>query len=488
MSDENSVQLPFERDRQAAALGHLIQDDKFFSHTLGRITPEWFSDAYCQKILKGKLDFYEKYKRPPTPEELLALPEFVKEDAKTRIRLTEVFNDCLQQTQKYGLDAITVELTGWWHAIVYQQGIRKSSMLYNNKKNGEAYQALSETVHDLKYTTFDQDREETFDNYLDDFEQAQIEYNDALSFGLTIFDQLLAPKATSGCLLKGDMSLIIAASNAGKTKSLITTIAYNIKRGKKCLWAIHEGRVADLKESMRCAMLNCTATQLYANYLRPEYQQTIQEANFLLKNYLTFLPLSKPGLTVEEVDAIIRKKHDEAIAKTGKGYELIVDDYPAKLTTSKNRGNMPKRLEDEVIYNYFRTMAENLNVHVLTAIQANREGSKVNKGLKEVRLLTKEDVQESWGAITAATNVWTINRSDMAAAANILTYYIDKSRSSETGWAITCHTDYGRCITHSDELGATYFRNSGDYEQKMSQYLDQDKMKEKPLELGVTNG
>lgn len=474
--DPETLQIEFEKDAQAAILGHFLQDDKFFSHLLGRIAPEWFADAYNQKILQGWLGFYESFNRPPSLPELENLPEFTKEDAPNRLRLKETITNALSQAKSYGLDALVPRLTNWWHAQIFGKAVRKSTSKYNVRYPQEAYEILADAVTQIKYSSFEESQEESFQNWEIDFKKSQLEYNDALSFGLTIFDQLLAPKAAHGSLLKGDLSLVIAASNVGKTISLITTIAHNVKKGKKCLWVVHEGRISDLKEKMWSSVLNCTATQLYANHMNPEYIGLVRAAAQMMGQYLTFIHLSKPGLTVEEVDSVIRKKQDEAIARTGRGYELIIDDYPAKLTTIKNKsGNMPKRLEDDVIYNQFRTLAENLGVHVLTAIQANREGSRVNNGQKEIRLLTKEDVQESWGAITAATNIWTINRSDVAKAGGYLTYYIDKSRSSDTGQAITCKTDYSRAITHSDELGATWFRNNGDFEQKLLQYMDQGK-------------
>jgi len=182
--------------------------------------------------------------------------------------------------------------------------------------------------------------------------------------------------------------------------------------------------------------------------------------------------LQKPNLDVEEVISIVRRKQEERIAKYGAGYKILIDDYPAKLTTTQNsKGNYSKRTVDEIVYNNFAQLALENNFHSLCAIQTNREGSKVNKGQKEDRLLTMEDVLESWGAMTTATNVWTINRDPMAKVKNRLTYYIDKSRSSETGFAVVCRTKFGNSITHSDKLGATYYQAYGTYSDKVDKLL-----------------
>jgi hypothetical protein len=89
-----------------------------------------------------------------------------------------------------------------------------------------------------------------------------------------------------------------------------------------------------------------------------------------------------------------------------------------------------------VVYNYFSQIALEHNCHVLTAIQTNREGSKVNRKVgkgAESRFLTMEDVMESWGPMTTATNVISINRPPEAQARHVTGFCICKSRSSEVG-------------------------------------------------------
>jgi hypothetical protein len=103
-------------------------------------------------------------------------------------------------------------------------------------------------------------------------------------------------------------------------------------------------------------------------------------------------------------------------------------------------------------------------LHVLTAIQTNREGSKLNNRIgtqkHETRLLHMEDVMETWGAMTAAAVVVSMNRNKKDEELNKLTFYLCKSRQGETGWAVVCNTDYDRCRTHSNDMGAFWYRGS----------------------------
>ena len=89
-----------------------------------------------------------------------------------------------------------------------------------------------------------------------------------------------------------------------------------------------------------------------------------------------------------------------------------------------------------------------------------------------------EDVSESWGPMTAATNVITLNRDPVAMARHRLTYYICKSRSSETGWAVVCRTDYAKALTHSNELGARYYQSSSTLADRIDDLLNDENMGE----------
>jgi hypothetical protein len=122
---------------------------------------------------------------------------------------------------------------------------------------------------------------------------------------------------------------------------------------------------------------------------------------------------------------------------------------------------MNKRNIDEIVYGYFIQLALEYNFHSLLAIQTNREGAKVNKGQRdERRLLVMEDVHESYGVMQEATNVITMNKDAVAKARKRMTYHIDKSRSSETGFAIVAKTDFARATTHSDDLGSIWYRGT----------------------------
>lgn len=470
-----SSSLPFEKNKQLGMLGHLLTDDQFFSHCIDKILPSWFVDPYAQKVFGARCQFYKQFNRCPSADELRNLPKFLSEEQGEVNKIFSTINFALAQAQSFGLDALSVELTIWMHSQTFSNAMKQSVRLFNARKPSEAYLIMDDAMRTISTTTFSDDKEERFDSYVSDIEKSKADYDNALTFGVDIFDRLLTPKAARGCLLPGDTSVILAPTNVGKTTSMITAICHNLRRRKKILFITHEGRPADIKEKIWCCLLGCNANELMDKYKTPEGRHNIGISMRYIRDNLTYLPLNKAGMAVEDVTAIIRKRQDDLASRNGgKGYDMLVCDYPAKLTTTQNKaGNLQKRNADEIIYNYFVQLGLECKFHVLCAIQTNREGSKVNKRQGVDRLLTMEDVQESWGPMTSATNVWTINRGPRDKIANRLIYHIDKSRSSEVGWAIVCKTDFRNACTHSNELGATFYRGESTHQEKLDQYMEQ---------------
>jgi hypothetical protein len=256
---------------------------------------------------------------------------------------------------------------------------------------------------------------------------------------------------------------MLAPTNIGKTTNMITIGNANLARGKRILLLTHEGRPLDIKEKIWRNHLGVTTKEYFELPDTDEGRARLTRGSMMLNRFLTYCPYNKAGLTVEEVEPLIRRKQDELAAKNnGKGYDLLIVDYPAKLSTRQAGGGaMNKRNIDEIVYGYFIQLALEYNFHALLAIQTNREGAKVNKGQRdERRLLVMEDVHESYGVMQEATNVITMNKDAVAKARKRMTYHIDKSRSSETGFAIVARTDFARAITHSDELGSIWYRGT----------------------------
>jgi len=493
---EENVQLeeslPFSKPKQEALLGYTLIDDKFFNQIKLKVKKEWFVDPRCSQVYGALVAESATAKRKLKPEELKECRTFMLTDMKERERLSDAINMAMARTSDYGLDALTPELTDWLQARIYIESVYKSRDLFNTSRSApdsttsqlrrtEAYRLLREMGKQIEDTSFEGNEEVSFENIQQDLVTQENEYKNAMTFGIKTVDQLLLPEAQgNGSLLPGDMTILLGPQNAGKSSAMLTIVAANLKAGKNVLLIPHEGRVNDLKLKLIQCISGLTKKQLFQYGQDPRFRDQFAVIESLLRDHLVYIPMIKAGLDVEEVGNTVRRARDRFAAKhNGAKIDLLADDYLARLTSLQNgRGQFQKRERDQVVYEYGASLAGECELHLLTAIQVNRTGNEINRKMKgsEDRLLVPEDVSESYGTMMVATNIVSLNRSPMAQVKNRLTYLICKSRSSEVNLAVACKTNYPCCITHSNELGSTWYRGLSAMDERidelMSQYKD----------------
>lgn len=472
---ENNITLPLDTQKQRALLGHCILNAVFFQQCRVRVEPDWFQTIPMAKVFKALMVWWDKYKRLPTVSELSASTEIVQFEADERAALLKTLNAAVAATSDYGIDGLRDELTYWLSARIYRQGIAESDRAYNAGKFDECYSVITRRVKELNESKFVQDIAKTFSDPANFLARIEARYDDAITFGVKALDDAMMPQGMdagpaghSKSLLLGDTTILLAPSNVGKTTALITIARHNIMRGKDVLWFTHEGVDDDLQQKMMQAVLGVNMPTLLSMYKTEAGLAEITTAMRVVDRHLVYIPWNHPGMTIEELVPVIERRQEERRAQhNGKGFDLLVDDYPGKLSTEFAKGGrMEQRNLDAKVYDYFVQLGLKHRFHVLAAIQTNREGSKANRD--DTRLLTMEDVRESWDTMTMATNVITVNRDNKAASRNRVTFYVSKSRSSRTGRAVVCHSDYEGSLTHSEQLGATWYYGT----QSLSDHVD----------------
>lgn len=488
MSDANNS-LPFSEPKQDAMLGHLLVNDRFFLQARMRVEPSWFVNVYNSKIWRAKTDFHVSYGRVPTMAELKEQPAFLSEEQIVKEKLYLKLGSCIAASAEFGLDTITPELTDWLHARIYHRMVDESSGLFNKQKFQAAYSVMKEKIKEIDQTSFANDNEASFENIEEDLKQEVLDRKTALTFGLTGMDRLLVPplyddygkEVATGGLLRGDTTMILAPTNLGKTTCLFTIAAHNIlpPQNKSVLIVAHEDSEGELKQKLLCSVLNWSRAQLYEGFKTVHGREAISFATDCIKRNVVYVHMAKAGLTVEDVEQVIRRKQDARASKseTGfKGFDMLIDDYPHKLTSVIARGgHWEQRNVDEYVYNYFVMLAVEYNWHSLLPIQTNREGAKINARVKgyERRLIIPQDVSESWGTMCIADNVISLNRDEMAEAGEYLTYYVGKSRSNRKGWAVLAKSDFAHGRTHDDALGCTWYPGSSTMTSRVDSLLQQ---------------
>jgi replicative DNA helicase len=457
--------LPFSIEKQRATLGHILYDERFFAAVVSKLEAEWFSDEVLVRLYGAMKAWYLKWGKRPSVNELLECKDITKLSTQLISQIRGTASLIATSRKDYDMAPLLGEMEVWLKARTIQGALPKAANAFNAQKLDESVTIMNKMVQDYNDIRFMDDDRVSFTNYGVELMKEKEDSSKALTFGISALDRLLEPNGTAGCLMPGQMTVLLAPTNVGKTSTMVTIAVANILSGKSVLFVFHEGTEVELKSKFMRCMSGMTQPEMFRAYLDPTQIPKMQRCEMLLQRFLVLKPMYKAGLTVEEVGATVERLQDMRRMEYGQGFDMLVDDYAAKLTCAANaKGNMAPRQEQENVYNQFVQMGLRHKFHVLTAIQTNREGSKLNKRIgsqkNETRLLHMEDVMETWGAMTAAAIVVSLNRSDLDAEMGKLTFLICKSRSSETGWAVVCNSNYDICRTHSNDMGFFSYRGT----------------------------
>lgn len=482
--------LPFDNEKQMAFLAHVMNwsDAKLFLQVKDRIKGEWFSDPWCAQLFDSYVKFFNEVHRTPLGiQELMGWEGLRSLPQQNKVKLLNTETKCRSFQERFGADLLSNELTIWLRCRIFHENVSESAKLFNAKKFNNAFNVLEKTVKEYNTIRFDGAPAADFSDPAVLARQQQLDYQGACTTGIDIMDKKLNPDCPTGSLLKGDTTVLLAPVNVGKTTTMMTIAIHNVRAGKKVLFISHEGRESDIMEKFWIGTLKVSRQEFRRMSLSDnQADKTALAINgACLKANLTYLSMNTPGLTVEEVVSVIRNHQNKlkTTSETAQGFDLVVIDYPAILGTEMARGG---KFEVRHIYDYvyrqFVQLALDEKFHCLVAAQTNRNGSKVNRNIEgeENRLLTLEDFAESFAIAMAATNVITVNRDEKAKGNNVITFYICKSRSSETGIAIACKSNFSYGISHSNELGGTAYRSSQSMSDRIASFIEQYKGKDTP--------
>jgi hypothetical protein len=478
-------QLPFEDGQQQALLGHIMTQEPFFRQTYRKVQPEWFTDAYVAKVYKFYCEFYGAYDRVPlTSKEFKQWESFLAQDQAERNKLYSKLDLCLTQINNYGMDYLSDQLTAWQKTQIFLKDLPQIANLINSRQIAKAEQLYQNSAKELIFSKFGGNGIIKWSDYKIYRDTVETETDGAISTGLPVLDRHILPDCKDGALLPGDTTVVLAPVNLGKTSVLITIAKHAFVTGKSILFIVREGRETDIVTKFYRSVFGKTSGEFWPWTRTPEGEAGIAQVSKWMDDRLHVIHMPKVTLYVEDVVADIYRLQAARRAQTGKGYDLLVMDYPGILQAQEAKGaRWEFRQTQDYIYRQFVQLGLEERFHVLLAAQTNREGSKINKGLAAKRLLSSEDIAESFGIVQSATNIITLNRDDKAAAGSYITFFLVKSRSSETGWAITAKSNYACAITHSEELGGVGYRGNASISDQVESLIQNYKNKDLPAGL-----
>lgn len=469
----DTEKLPFADVKQRALVGHALKNEKFFAKVIRTVKSDWFHDQIVGRVWKNIKHHHETYGLKPTVAEVKECPEFMGMVQAERQKHTGVLDVCVLDSANIDTKVILNELVTWYRARILQIGVPVAADLYNSHKIEEAAAKLKETMKDFQSAGTLEEREEKFGNVKEEFTKTITARENALTIGNAYFDHILdekcplpgkgEPGKQYGSLHKGELSVVLAPTSAGKSTLLVTTCISNIKRGKRILYVSHEDPKLSVKMNMRKAFACKDDAELQALFLDPTGMglQWLNSIDAMLGKGITYLPMNRVGLTVEEVMDTINQFQEREVMEMGKGFDMVIDDYPSRLVLARG-GKWEKRQVLEEIYQQFGQLALDIDVHCQTAMQVNREGNKINKRMgnyeKTTRLVTLEDASEAFGPMTAARLVITINRTPFDKQNKQVTFLCCKTKQGESDYAITLDCDYARSLSFKPDSRCFWYR------------------------------
>lgn len=380
---------------------------------------------------------------------------------------------CITARQDVSFDHLKTQLSGWLKMIKVKSYIKQAADLYLKGKYAELDKLISDQSRKVIHSDFESDDRISMDGILQSIESLANDKESCCTLGHPLFDELFSPgaalpnwgnkgikEATKGCLMPGDLTIFLGPSNSGKTTAMSTIIGSNLSFGKDVLVITHEERQEKLKlkflqsqTQLKMDELNIITSPTVHNDSKQPITNKINTFEAIAQGQLYYYEWIKPGkMFVEDVLDHIQNVWDKKVDKTGRGFDLIVCDYPGKL---RSRVISSKNTWDEktYVYDQFLQLARNYRVHVVAPAQTNRQGYRVNKGAED-RLIDQGDMADAYGISQLADNIITINRSPDDSAKGIVKFHITKSRQSANGTTFVSKTDLQRALTHSLVLPA----------------------------------
>ena len=297
--------------------------------------------------------------------------------------------------EKFTAGPLRDEVETWMHAKIMHRTYEKGHRLWNGGKFNESRDMLASSVAQINATKF----METYERRIYDAAELAKDLGPAnvVPFGISGVDNHLFPGNPRGSLRKGDQTVIMSAVNVGKSTTLITVIVHNVRAGKHVLYVTHEGHRSDLRLKFIRSYLTLidevelkkifpdwNSEQLergkrffrtlaskplidIVNFLvldpskpkNPEqpWRQRLDTVFNFVQQFITFMPIHKPGMEVEEITPIIERqqelRRDNHKDEDGnpKGYDLFVCDYPGVLTSRQNsKGQLQWRHTQQIVY------------------------------------------------------------------------------------------------------------------------------------------
>jgi replicative DNA helicase len=445
--------IPFNAQGQRAIFGKMFIMPGLGQKALLRLIPQNFLEENIQ-ILFGLLkEVNRKNGCFPSIESFISCITFHFKVTCPESKIAEleaVTKDCIKTAHVYDERIVTKTLTDWLQTLCYRETLIKCAGLVHDRNPGSIALAFQEGIKNAQAQSLEKDARFDIGDVESDFGMLTDQVTNNVTTGIDLLD-----KDLGGGLQKKCSTIVVGSTNSGKSSWVLNVAFHNVMQKKKVLYISHEMHPLEIITKFRQRCLRMTKEELIKTFLTPEGRLAIKFLSKSISERFVYLPFNKAGgMYVEDVLMAIRDQQEQEISKDGKGFDLIVDDYPMKLSSYEMRQSKDFRHGIGYVYEQLHQLGIELDCHMLMPVQANREGVKQNRNRKsEDEMMTSDSTSEAHKVIHDADNVFVLNRSAQDEMSNIMYGLLDKSRSGPKNILYKMNTDFSRMITHDKSLG-----------------------------------
>lgn len=474
-TSEISLSNALTAGQQAAIVGYIMADDSFFMQCKAFIKPEWLTgDILVAHIYQEILRFHDNYHMlPQSDAELLAEPFFVSQKPQDLQKYHNTVMVMNQHKANHKLEILRPKVAEFVRTMRFKEVAKQMNISINRNNYASAAEKALEAVTVFNEINFDKKKSIDFSDAISLFTKKTEEF---ISTGSKELDKLLG-----GGLVRRENMAVLAPTFTGKSRFLLTMARHLIVQGKKVLLITHEDNPEKIKRRIISSIIGIGIGELndyvrsggvnvpyyhdgrksqddgHVEYLNPEdgkalYDLVISQLTKikdLLAENLTFIHWVKAGrMDIEDVIDEVRRVNEDQKTRTGSGFDVLINDYPAKLTTRKKIDQA--RFLLGMIYEQFNLIANELNFFCVYAVQVNRGSAKNMKSGEAESALSLEDVGESYTISQNAISAISLNRSPEDIHAGTLRIAVIKARDSIGNRMLFTKSAYNECVLYGD--------------------------------------
>lgn len=386
---------------QTKLLSLMIRNKEFLKKYRHALKPEWF-EYEEQRVIAGIIfAYYDEYGESPSIDTLEFLISGIGVESQTEVEEWKRLVRILDAQGDDGLSYVFDHAAEFIQYRAYKEAILLGARLLEERQYEKIPAAIKDAQRWGKESV-------PYVNFFDGLEHwlAEDEIRDTIPTGIKDLDSILC-----GGTARGELSVVLAAPNTGKTIALINMASGGLFAGKR-IYHFHAEQTSGVIRARYTARLSNTP---FKN-IKDNPTKMTKRLLAIKESTGCDLIISKcAGATIGSLRAFIYK-HEQP--------DVIVIDYADKLV-SKNRYN-DRRHEIAAIYDEMVLMADEFNCSILTASQTNRQAVGKEK-------VTIKDLAESFEKAAIADNIIALCQTSDERALNVIRLFMAKIRNEDDG-------------------------------------------------------